>query len=220
VPDEDGPEPAPPDLAVLLVGTIAKSGRAFSPTVLVSTHLWLWWAELAIRQERRTADARKRGLAEFEAGRGFAEWLRVEGEEAVQAVAAARHSIHNVWRVWRAFGVPGQRGLLPEHFTAKPAKAGWTERVEALVGHRDEAVHHDEEMAPPQPHPAYPTNVSGVTAVFTVERATAAVDLLLNEVLYPALTEPVEALTEWASGNRHVAELLAGQRAGDDLGET
>lgn len=198
--------------------------KATFPQALVAIrpHLWLKWAKIAIKQERRTAEARAVGAA---AGDAFIHALGQEVEDSMQAVAAVRHCLHNLWRIWldpidEARRMAGQSPMRkegqikPTHFTTDlPTDIRqWKQSVKELIGKRDEAVHHDEETAPTVPHPFYPTNVSGVDASFSLERVNEAVDLMMD-ILRQALQSPSPALVEWATGNRHVLDSLVTMRA-------
>jgi hypothetical protein len=81
-----------------------------------------------------------------------------------------------------------------------------------LIKHRNDVVHHDELTAAAQAHPAYPTNVSGLAASFTAERATEAVDIMLDDVLRLVMTAPAPALRSFAHDHGHVLAVLDQQR--------
>jgi hypothetical protein len=183
-------------------------------TVAMKSHLWLNWARIAIRQERRAWDARKAGQTTTQ----FIHELGLETEEAIQAIAASRHCIHNLYRVWSHDIGKAEKNIEPRDFsTALPAdQTSWRTRIRNLIGDRDEAVHHDEEYGPPQPHPGYPGHVSRINSVFTAERATEVVDVMMDDVLRLALTAPPVALAQWSAANRHVMALLDSQRATGD----
>lgn len=165
----------------------------------------------------RARDTRAAGQREED----FGPYIGRETEEAIEAVAAARHCIHNLFRAWKVdFGLPKQREITFGDFTtATPTNPNqWKARVLDLVGDRDVAVHHNEQTAPMQRHPGYQANVSDVAAVFTAERATGAVDIMLEDVIRLAMTKPAPALQKFASDTAHVLKLLDHQRAtGDDL---
>jgi len=202
----EAPQVVRPDTAD--VGVVTESAE-----ILVKTHLWLYWAKIAVRQERRAWAARERGQSTSDYG----PFLALETEEAIQAVAAARHSLHNLFRVWKPLiGVEEEREVSRGHLTSDTVSNAdeWENRVRDLIEDRNEAVHHDEEFVTPRRHPGYETNVSGVAATFTAERATDAVDVLLHGVLRPVLTKPSSNLKAFAREHRHVLEKLEQQRAG------
>jgi hypothetical protein len=94
----------------------------------------------------------------------------------------------------------------------------WEQRVLQLIDDRDGVVHHDEQTAPARPHPQYPTNVSALEASFTAERGTESVDVMLNEVLRPAIAAPSAALQPWTADIGHVLIDLDNRRtSGDDV---
>lgn len=210
--DEPGPEPQSLELGALGAATV------FSPASIgLTEHLWLHWAKIAIRQERRAWDARRDGQRVT----AFAPYLAKETEEAIEAVAAARHCLHHLSRVWQGpLGLARQKDLtLPKITLAPPiSPVTWTARVTRLIKDRVEAVHHDEESASARPHPGYATNVSDIAALFTAERATEAVDVMLDDVIRPVLTAPSAPLADFARAHGHVLGLLDQQRAtGNDL---
>ena len=140
-----------------------------------------------------------------------------EAHEAMQAVVAARHALHNLFRVWQPMvQLGGESKIRPRDFTVASPQPGWEQRVLQLIDDRDGVVHHDEQTAPAQPHPQYPTNVSRLEASFTAERGTEAVDVMLNEVLRPAIGAPSAALQPWAAGIEHVLVDLDDRRISED----
>ena len=208
------PEPQPQTARPEAVRTVAS----FPPvSIQLTEHLWLHWAKIAIRQERRAWAARRAGQQET----AFAPHLAKELEESIEAVAAARHCIHNLYRVWQGpLGLSSQQDMTLQRITrsAPVDPATWMARVKGLVGDRDDAVHHDEQSASPRPHPGYQTNVSDVAAVFTAERASDAVSIMLDDVIRPVLTAPSAGLADFAERHGHLLGHLDQQRAtGSDL---
>jgi hypothetical protein len=110
----------------------------------------------------------------------------------------------------------GERRIRARDFTVASPQPGWDQRVRRLIDDRDGVVHHDEQTAPVQPHPRYPTDVSQLEASFTAERGTEAVDVMLNEVLRPAIAAPSAALQPWAAGIGHVLVDLDDRRSSND----
>jgi hypothetical protein len=164
-------------------------------TITMKPHLWIAWASIAIRQEQRAWRLRSKGSQQAD----FGPYLGQETHEAMQAVVAARSAIHNLFRVLETLLGVNQKKVRPELFTFAQLPKDWNERVTALIAVRDGIVHHDEENAPTQPHPGYPTEIPHLAAAFTAERATEAVEMMLNDVFRPAITAPSAALTNWAS---------------------
>jgi hypothetical protein len=183
-------------------------------SIAIRPHLWYTWAMIAVREEQRAWRLRRMGLQQA----NFAPSLVQEAHEAMQAVVSARHALHNLFRVWQPLlGLSGERKVRPHHFTVASLQEAWEERVLQLIDDRDGIVHHDEQTAPVQPHPQYRTDVSALEASFTAERATEAVEVMLNEVLRPAITAPAPALQRWAADIGHVPTDLDSRRtSGDD----
>ena len=42
---------------------------------MITTHMWLWWTQIAIDQERRALQARQDALAETSSGPRFGEYF-------------------------------------------------------------------------------------------------------------------------------------------------
>jgi hypothetical protein len=169
---------------------------------------------IAVRQEQRAWRLRQAGLQRT----NFAPYLVQEAHEVIKAVVAARQALHNLFRVWQPLlGLSGESKIRPHHFTLASLHPDWEQRVLHLIGDRDGVVHHDEQTAPARPHSQYPTNVSELETSFTAERGTQAVEVLLNEVLRPAITAPSAALQPSAVHIEHVPVDLDERRAsGDD----
>jgi len=182
--------------------------------IAMRPHLWYTWAVIAVRQEQRAWRLRRAGLQQTD----FAAHLVQEAHEAMQAVVASRHALHNLFRVWQPLvQLNGESKIRPTHFTVALLQHGWEQRVLRLIDDRDGVVHHDEQTAPARLHPQYPTNVSRLEASFTAERGTEAVEVMLNEVLRPAITAPSAALKGWAADIGHVPVDLDSRRSsGDD----
>jgi hypothetical protein len=205
----DAEQPEPPS-QVVAPPTVAAAVTVPSATILMRPHLWLNWARISVRQERRAWDARDRGLCQPGSPGSY---LGLETEESIEAVTAARHCLHNLWLVWN-LGGDERTATLARLTTANPANAAtWQTRVTRLVVDRNGVVHHNEATAPAQPHPVYPTNVSGLAASFTAERATEAVDILMDDVLRLVMTAPSPALQAFANDHGHVLALLDQQRS-------
>jgi hypothetical protein len=184
-------------------------------SIAIRPHLWYTWAVVAVRQEQRAWRLRQTGVQQED----FAPYLVQEAHEAMQAVVGARHALHNLFRVWQPLlGLSGERRIRPNHFTTSSLQPGWEHRVLELINDRDGVVHHNEQTASAQPHPQYPTNVSALEISFTAERATDAVQIMLDDVLRPAITSPPAALRSWAAPIGHVPPDLDMRRAsGGDL---
>jgi hypothetical protein len=182
--------------------------------IVMRPHLWYTWAMIAVREEQRAWRLRHMGLQQAK----FGPYLVQEAHEAMQAVVAARHALHNLFRVWQPLlGLSGESKVRPNHFTVASLQPAWEARVLQLIDDRDGVVHHDEQTAPVQPHPQYPTNVSALEASFTAERATEAIEVMLDDVLRPAITAPAPALQRWAADIGHVPTDLDSRRtSGDD----
>jgi hypothetical protein len=198
--------------------TIASTVKINAPTISMRPHLWYTWAMIAIRQEHRAWRLRRDGLQQA----AFGPYLVQEAHEAMQAVVAARQVLTNLYLVWEeTLQLGGEGKLRPAHFTVAELEPGWSKRVLQLISDRNGVVHHEERTVPVELHPHYPSGVSHLEVAFTAERATEAVEVMLNGVLRLAITAPAPALEMWASGVGHVPADLDQRRQMDDdaLGE-
>ena len=134
----------------------------------------------------------------------------------MQCVAAARHCLHNLFRVWN-----GELKLTKEKQVQLAAissvsnvnSQAWKRALGQLVGDRNLVIHFDEAFAPPVPHPGYTSHVSDVSARYTTERATEAVDILMESVIRPVLQSPSTKLQSFADQYVHVLSHLDHQRS-------
>jgi hypothetical protein len=191
-----------------------------SVQILMQPHLWVWWAEIAIDQERLAREARSEALAITPAGDGFGDALIRETRGSLIAVSASAHALDALYGVVKSLVVPvkasNRRGKLLETFKAAfyvqgPAGGGgWAREFKWLFKRRDAAVHHNEENRGSVPHPTG-TNTSWANVAYSLESAERAVDLLL-EVLETAFQLPRPPLAEWASDHQHVLEMLRERR--------
>jgi len=189
-------------------------------TVSVRPHLWVWWADIAVDQERSARGARREALAQGIHGEGFGEALMLETRASLIGVSASAHALDALYGVFstiipspptgtrwsrileafrRAFFVRGRAG-----------GGGWARELEWLFDLRDAAVHHEEEDREPVPHPTG-THVSWATAAYSLEAASRAVDLLFD-VLETAVATPRPPLEPWAAQYRQSVNAIVVRR--------
>jgi hypothetical protein len=190
--------------------------------VLMQAHLWIWWAEIAIDQEKLAREARTEALQETTTnGGGLAHALSRETRASLITVAASAHALDALYGAVADI-VPPVRGqtrwsTLLETFKAAfyvrgaAGGGGWAHDFEWLFDLRDAAVHHEEQMLESAPHPTG-TAVSAEDIAYSLESATRAVDLLLA-VLQTGIDSPRPALTAWAHGSRAPVADLHARRA-------
>jgi hypothetical protein len=94
----------------------------------------------------------------------------------------------------------------------------WLDDLQQVVVDRDEIVHIPQESRPAVPHPLG-TNTSEFDARFTAERATRAVDLMLD-FYRKVIASPSAEMRPWAAKREHVPgdfdNLRAKYRARED----
>lgn len=195
-----------------------RVSAVFPPaTIAIRDHLWLWWAGIAIRRERDAWLARSR----HQPGQNFGR----EIEESIQSVSAVRHCFENLWLEWQprievvgGVKLAKQRQLRPKHFTTHDFADmhGWLRRVRAVVSDRIWVIHHLEADRPTYAHPVHPTNASELAVRFTPERSTEAVDVMLDDVLGPAIRHPSAAMRGFAP-ETVLDQLLAQRATGEDF---
>lgn len=197
-----------------LTGEVKAVG---SVRILMQPHLWVWWAEIAIDQERLAREARAEALSLTSAGGdAFGKALARETRASLIAVSASAHTLDALYGVVGDIVAPVETGTrwstLLETFKAafyvrgRAGGGAWAEEFEWLFDLRDSAVHHDEESRESVPHPTG-TNVSWANVAYSLESAERAVNLML-EVLDTAFRNPRPSVAKWASDHQHVLDAL------------
>jgi hypothetical protein len=199
----------------------AKAVGSGSVRVFMQPHLWVWWAEIAIDQERLAREARAKALRITPAGgETFIEALACETRASLIAVAASAHALDALYGVMRDIITPVETGTrwstLLETFKAAfnvrghEGGGGWAREFEWLFDLRDSAVHHDEESRESVPHPTG-TNVSWANVAYSLESAERAVNLMVD-VLDTAVGAPRPPIADWARDHQHALEALHERR--------
>ncbi len=183
-------------------------------------HLWLWWAEIAIDQERLAREARAEALRITPTGDGFGEALIRETRASLIAVSASAYALDALYGVMADIIAPVETGTrwstLLETFKVafyvhgRPGGGGWAGEFEWLFDLRDSAVHHDEENRESVPH-LTGTNTSWANVAYSLESAERAVNLMLD-VLDTAVLAPRPPVAEWACNHQHALEALRERR--------
>ncbi len=203
--DNEGMTDEKPPAQVARPKTLRVPINVNPASVFLRPNMWAKWANIAIRAEAPSWRARNRGVERSEAG----PYVAFENEESRTAVTAVRHAFHHLWLDWRDLGdAESEKELPPSATTDTPEDVAafetWLEGIAAVVLDRDRVVHHPEPSEPTAPHPLG-TNVSQQAAYFTAERATDAVDRLLD-FLTRVLAAPGIGLEQWAAKRQHVVQ--------------
>ena len=132
-------------------------------SIQVRTHIWIWWAEIALAPEAVALEQRATAVTLGAREEQFGVALTRESKASMIAIAACAHALDGVY------------GAVKEHVHVQAAsrwatvletlKAGfvvrgsagagvWARKFEWLFDLRDAAVHHKEAFAPPVRHPA------------------------------------------------------------------
>jgi hypothetical protein len=189
-------------------------------TILVRTHLWLYWAEIAIDQEDLARQVRQRAIAVTPRGEGFADLIGQETRAALIAIAAASHALDALYGVVKEIVPPLGSGsrwskileTLKMGFVIGGSAGGgrWASDFEWLFDLRDAAVHFKESQKPTIPHPTG-TNTGPENVLYSLEPAQRAVSFLL-EVLDTCTRTPRPPLAAWAEAMRPTVEELEQRR--------
>lgn len=208
----DPPEPRPgtaqPD-AIRAGVTLPR------PTIAIRPNLWHNWARIAMKAEARALAAHRRGISTGE----IADALEAETLECMVAVSGVRHSFHHLYldcHLLLGLEPAGDEPKVPRLATTDlPLDdndlRSWLDDLQQVVVDRDEIVHISQESRPAVPHPLG-TNTSEFDARFTAERATRAVDLMLD-FYRKVIASPSAAMRPWAEKRAHVPGDLNNLRA-------
>jgi hypothetical protein len=195
---------------------------AEAATVLVRTHLWIWWAEIALDQESLAQEMRERAVTVTPRGEGFANLIGEETRAALIAIAAASHALDALYGVVKEVVSPvwSERRwsaileTLKAGFVIRGSAGGgrWARDFEWLFKLRDAAVHFEESQKPTVPHPTG-THTGPENVMYSLEPAERAVSLML-EVLDVCTKNPRRPLATWAKTMRPTVEQLHARRGG------
>lgn len=158
-----------------------------------------------MRAEARAVVAHEQGLEADE----VAEYVESETLESMVAVTAVRHSFLHLYLDWQPYLQlgKGEEARVPTLATVDGPEdeedlRAWLSDLKRVVDDRNEIVHQPQVSEPAVPHPLG-TNTSRLDARFTAQRATEAVDLMLD--FYRKVIDlPSGALLPWAADRRHV----------------
>lgn len=196
--------------------------------IFLSSNFDIKWFQIAVAHERAALGAREGVMAAPDGSQEVGEALDDELQAAMVVVAAAAFALDALYVKVDELLDPAERsqakssraGRIAETFKAAfdlgSLGGKWQTEIPALFDLRDEVVHFRSELHESQPHPTGRSNVSRENTVYTVERATWAVDLAL-EVLTTAYRSPRKkhvALSEWAASSAHVPTWLEELRHG------
>ena len=207
----------PPDEQHVAPETVKLSVTVPPVKISIRPNLSSNWTVVAIKAEARAIEARRAGIAAKKNGDGFAQFAADETHDSMVAVGAARTALGHLEGDWRQLNLfvrskkakreaKDSPGRWLDYTTDHPDDTEkWLDDIARLIDDRNEIEHRPQPSTPTEPHPAYPTNVSAIAANYTVDRATAAVDLLLD-FWHRIIDSPSAPLAKWASDRSHVPE--------------
>jgi hypothetical protein len=188
------------------------------------------WFQIAVAHERAARSAREDAIAAPDGSREMGEAFDQEMQAAMVVVAAAAFAIDALYVKVNEMLDPAARSYAKGRiarivetfktaFELNKRTAKWQNDISVLFDLRGELVHFRGEAHESEPHPTGKSNVSRENSVYTVERATWAVDQAL-EVLTVAYSSPRathSAIVAWAESAAHVPAWLEELRnAGPD----
>lgn len=196
--------------------TAIAHADAPAPTIVVTAHMWITWAELAIEHERKAKAARQAMLGLHAKGENFAPEMGRETAEGLLAVCSAAFAMDALVNVWMQLVIDQAtlaKWMAPN---GKKGKTGQVEQVlrrscgdskkainlndrwKVVFAQRGGAVHFFEKPGPTMPHPSGITNAAEVHVTYGQENATAAVDLLI-ETLSEVVSTSKPDLASWVA---------------------
>jgi hypothetical protein len=208
------------------VATIEPSGipsaEAFGTvTILMSSNLWIWWAEIAIDNEASALEARARAVAIGSSSDEFGQAFAAEARASMVAVSASAHALDALYGALQDRLPPSTAERRPSRILETlrsgvelRGRAGggrWATEFAWLFDLRDAAVHHEEQSRPSVAHPTG-VNSSAENALYSLEAASRAVDFML-EVFSTCVEKPRAPLEGWAAERGHVVPLLIERRS-------
>ena len=197
-------------------------------TIVVTVHMWITWAELAVEHEQEALTARQAMLDLHAKGGNFAAELGRETGESLLAICSSAFAMDALVGVWARLVDP-QRAAKWESSSRRINMVGRTEQVlrrsckdaktamdltnrwRVVFRQRGGAVHFSETPGPTVPHPAGIGNVAEVHLTYSKETATAAVGLLI-ETLSEVESASKPQLANWAGDMAHVLDSLRTKR--------
>lgn len=211
-------EEEPTGEARTTASTIHVGVRIGPVGIRVKTIFWIWWAEVAIEQERLAHEARAAYVAAHDSAEG-SRYLSHEGRAALVTLTACAAALDAMFgavaKLVPAVRTDNRGTTILETFKGAfktgPQNRRWSDEIAWLFDQRGSAAHFSETESTPQPHPTGLTNVSQENIDYSAESAKRAVDLLLD-VLDVCTSSPKPSTTSWAKDFRPSAERLIESR--------
>lgn len=212
----------------MAAAAVEAVGAVEAATVSIKSHLYIWWADVAI--QHRDDAYRQRATST-----GPGDRLYEESLAGMVSVCAAAFSIEallgelgplampaDVWEKWTRAGdrTPMERRLretLKHSLRDQPAADRLTVEFTRTIRMRGYAVHYLGDFADPVAHPSG-TNTSPENVMFRSEAAAEAVEAMLA-VFRALAAAPKPNLQAFADGHRHIlCREVADPRASSTVG--
>lgn len=184
-------------------------------SIAARSHLWVWWAEIAIEHEAEALEARRRLVDGWPtSGPEFVTERRaslVTIAAAASAIEAAHAEIAPL--IGRAADAGGKQRGETFALASQDGKL-WGEDLKWLNGCRNDGIHYKGRLRPLEPHPAVPTNVEAEVVQFASEQATRAVGVMFVVLVGLIRGQHDPRLTDWAERSSSALSRLLEARKG------
>jgi DNA-directed RNA polymerase subunit RPC12/RpoP len=203
--------------------TAIAVATAGTPSILITSNLWYSWMKVAIEHMRTARTARTAAAAPDIPSNEVSTWMSREFQASLVAVSASAHALDALYGstvipqavrdMWKGKGTKRHgkiREALKQVFDTGQVNTKWAADFVWLFDLRDAALHAEEKLQPPVPHPLG-TNTARENVDYSIESAERAVALAVS-VLKWCADRPRPNLTDavaWAGANRASIQELA-----------
>jgi hypothetical protein len=180
-------------------------------TVRASSHFWIAWSRIAAEQRDESRRARSE-LLTLPVGGELVLGLEREWHASLVAVAAAAFAIDSFYEevksdiplpqatvsAWQSKGTARASRIietLKRGFTIGRQASQWTSDLQRLYHLRDTVVHQRPALEPTMEHPSGRTKVAAEMATYSLEEASASVNLALD-IISTCLMSPRPRLSQ------------------------
>jgi hypothetical protein len=200
------------------------SAEAFNPSITMRTHLWVFWARIALKHEAMAKAARKEAQ---QPDVDLGPLLEQEMDASLVGICASAFALEALSReldelglvpaatqaAWKRNQVSDAKvtlELLKLAVDTKGVVSIWRQELPWLFGVRGGSVHYRGAHEAPQPHPLG-TNVAPAGITYSVENTSRAVDLLLS-ILERCRDKPKAKAQQWSQAAQGIIGQLIDSR--------
>lgn len=169
-----------------------------TPSILVTVHMWITWADLAIEHAHAAIGARQNMLDLHSKGENFSAEMGRETADSLLAICSSAFSMDALVASWTRLvmdpstvtkwespmskiGIVNQTGQVLRRCCKDVTTAETlTDRWRSVFAARGGAVHFLETSGPTVPHPSGITNAAEIHTTYSQESAVTAVNLLID----------------------------------------